>query len=323
MNRSHYVRILPAGLLLVIFQLFQPASVSAQRIKSYDQEIPDTEVSFKMVAIPAGSYTIGSPAGSPGMENDERPQKQIVLSAFWMGEKEVTFAEWDLYFKDTEIPQLKNIDGVSRPTAQYIDLTWGMGRKADHPTNSMSQQAAMAYCKWLYDKTGIFYRLPTEAEWEYACRAGNSAIYPFGNSPAQLKEYGYFKDNSGGKYQETGKLKPNAWGLYDILGNLSEWTLDQYQENAYANMDSKDPFSMPEKRYPRVVRGGSYLDDANELRCANRIPSKSAWNQRDPQIPKSKWWLTDGMFVGFRIVRPVKTPTKEEIESFYAAFMDN
>src|SRR5690606_5324842 len=178
MNRSRYVRILPAGLLVVIFQFFQPAIVSAQRIKSYDQEIPDTDVSFKMIAIPAGSYTIGSPAGSPGMENDERPQKQIVLSAFWMGEKEVTFAEWDLYFKDTEIPQLKNIDGVSRPTAQYIDLTWGMGRKANHPTNSMSQQAAMAYCKWLYDKTGIFYRLPTEAEWEYACRAGNSAIYP-------------------------------------------------------------------------------------------------------------------------------------------------
>lgn len=275
-----------------------------------------------MVAIPAGTFTIGSPSGSPGMEDDESPQKRITLSAFWMGEKEVTFAEWDLFFKNMELPQQKNIDGVSRPTAQYIDLTWGMGRNPKHPTNSMSQQAAMAYCKWLYDKTGVFYRLPTEAEWEYACRAGNSAIYPFGNSPEQLKEYGFFKENSQGKFQETGKLKPNALGLYDILGNLAEWTTDQYLENGYAEMDSKDPLTLPAKRYPRVVRGGSYLDDANELRCANRIPSQSAWNQRDPQIPKSKWWLTDGMFVGFRVVRPVKTPSKEEIERFYAAFMD-
>lgn len=323
MNGSRLLTIRTAGLLLFIIQLVRPGDSSAQRIKSYVQEIPGSGVSFKMIAIPAGSYNIGSPSGSPGVENDERPQKNIAISAFWMGEKEVTFAEWDLFFKNVELPQQKNIDGVSRPTAQYIDLTWGMGRSPRHPTNSMSQQAAMAYCKWLYDKTGVFYRLPTEAEWEYACRAGNSAIYPFGNSPAQLKEYAYFQDNSQGKFQETGKLKPNSWGLYDMLGNLSEWTLDQYVENGYASMNSKDPYNPPTKRYPRVVRGGSYLDGANELRCANRIPSKSDWNQRDPQIPKSKWWLTDGMFVGFRIVRPVKTPSKEEIESFYGAFMDN
>lgn len=321
MNES-IIRVFVAGFLLTCFLLVHSTNVVAQRIKSYVQEIPGSDVTFKMIAVPAGSFTIGSPAGSPDMENDERPQKQITLSAFWMGEKEVTFAEWDLFFKNMELPQQKNIDGVSRPTAQYIDLTWGMGRKPTHPANSMSQQAAMAYCQWLYKTTGVFYRLPTEAEWEYACRAGNSAIYPFGNSPAQLKEYGYFKENSGGKFQETGQLKPNAWGLYDMLGNLSEWTMDQYLENGYGEMKSKDPFSIPTKRYPRVVRGGSYLDDAAELRCANRIPSRSGWNQRDPQIPKSKWWLTDGMFVGFRVVRPEKTPTESEINSYYAAFMD-
>lgn len=296
--------------------------VHAQRIKSYTQEIPGTDVSFKMIAIPAGTFTIGSPAGSPGRESDEGPQKSISLTAYWMGEKEVSFAEWDLFFKDMQMPQQKNIDGVSRPTAQYIDLTWGMGRSPHHPTNSMSQQAAMAYCKWLYEKTGVFYRLPTEAEWEYACRAGNPALYPFGNSPEQLKEYGYFKANSEGKYHETGNLKPNAWGLYDILGNLSEWTLDQYVENGYATMKSSDPMAIPTRRYPRVARGGSYLDDASALRCANRIPSRSEWNQRDPQIPKSKWWLTDGMFMGFRLVRPLKTPAKEEIEKFYEAYLD-
>jgi formylglycine-generating enzyme required for sulfatase activity len=309
-------------LLFAAFLFVLTATASAQRIKSYVQEIPGTDVRFKMIAIPAGSLVIGSPAGSAGREVDEGPQKNILLSAFWMGEKEVTFAEWDLFFKNLDLPQQKHIDGVSRPTAQYIDLTWGMGRNPGHPANSMSQQAAMAYCKWLYDKTGVFYRLPTEAEWEYACRAGNSAAYPFGNDLSQLREYGYFKDNSEGKFQETGKLKPNAWGLYDILGNLSEWTLDQYVENSYSSMKMKDPMNVPTKRYPRVARGGSYMDDEKELRCSNRIPSQSAWNQRDPQIPKSKWWLTDGMFVGFRLVRPMKTPAKEEIERFYEAFLD-
>src|SRR5690606_3991413 len=124
-----------------------PGLVYGQRIKSYTQEIPGTDVSFKMVAIPAGSFTIGSPEGAPRRESDEGPQKTLTISAFWMGEKEVTFAEWDLFFKNAQLPQQKNIDGVSRPTAQYIDLTWGMGRSPRHPANSMSQQAAMAYCK--------------------------------------------------------------------------------------------------------------------------------------------------------------------------------
>src|SRR5690606_22141320 len=109
MNDSRYVRVLAAGVLTLVVQFSQPSDVSAHRIHSCVQELAGTEVSVTMLAIPAGSYTIGSPAGSPGMENDERPQKQVTLSAFWMGEKEVTFAEWDLYFKDTEIPQLKNI----------------------------------------------------------------------------------------------------------------------------------------------------------------------------------------------------------------------
>ena len=268
---------------------------------------------------------IGSPSTESGREDDEGTQKKVSVTEFWMSEHEVTFAEWDVFFKNIDVPQTKAIalDAVSRPTAQYIDLTWGMGRDGKQPTNSMSQAAAIMYCKWLYVKTGIFHRLPTEAEWEYACRAGTTAAFSFDNNPQRLKEYAFYKDNSGGKFQKVGQLKPNAWGLYDMLGNLSEWTLDQYDPTAYQKLpdNAKDPVVPPASRYPRVVRGGSYLSEAKECRCANRISSLADWNKRDPQIPKSRWWLTDGMAVGFRLVRPAKQPPKEEIETFFAQYL--
>lgn len=293
----------------------------AQDFTTYDQTISGSTVSFKMAAIKGGKFTIGSPVTERGREVDEGPQKEVEVAPFWMGVKEVTFAEWDLYFKDNTLPQSKTIDGITRATPQYIDLTWGMGRDAKHPTNSMSHTAAMMYCKWLYNKTGIFFRLPTEAEWEYACRAGSTTAYPFGNDAQSLKEYGYFKDNGSGKFHLVGQLKPNAWGLYDMLGNLSEWTLDQYNASYYETISEKNPITIPGAKYPKTVRGGSYLDEANNLRCANRIASDANWNVRDPQIPKSKWWLTDGMFVGFRVVRPLIQPSKEEIEKFYNLYL--
>ncbi|HEY9049492.1 MAG TPA: SUMF1/EgtB/PvdO family nonheme iron enzyme, partial [Ohtaekwangia sp.] len=193
--------------------LLSASHLSAQNFETYEQTIPGTSVTFKMVAIPAGSFTIGSAPSDSRKEQDETPQKKVELSPFWMEEHEVTFAEWDAFFKNMDIPQTKAIavDAVSRPTAQYIDLTWGMGRDAKQPANSMSQQAGIMYCKWLYEQTGIFYRLPTEAEWEYACRAGNSAVVS--NDPNSLQEYGFFKNNSGSKYHKVMQLKPNAFGL--------------------------------------------------------------------------------------------------------------
>lgn len=304
-----------------MFLLCLVTTMRAQKIKAYSDTIPGSEVAFKMVPVPGGSFTIGSPHGEKGRDIDESPNTRITLSAFWMGEKEVTFAEWDLFFHDMDLPVNKAIDGVSRPTPQYVDLTWGMGRTPNHPANSMSQQAAIMYCKWQYDKTGVFYRLPTEAEWEYACRAGNTATYAYGNDPQKLAEHGYFDKNSGGTYHTTGELVPNAWGLYDMLGNLSEWTLDPYAENSYGELKHIDPLIIPKRRYPCVARGGSYQDEAKALRCANRIASDPSWNKRDPQMPKSNWWLTDGMFMGFRIVRPVKQPTEGEAELFYQFFL--
>ena len=136
-----------------------------------------------------------------------------------------------------------------------------------------------------------------------------------------LIEHGYFKENSQGKFHHVGEKKPNAFGLYDMLGNLSEWTLDQYESTYYTKIELKDPFNSPVSKYPKTVKGGSYLDPATELRCSNRIASNADWNKRDPQIPKSKWWLTEGMFVGFRVVRPVKQPSKEDVEKFFSLYI--
>jgi formylglycine-generating enzyme required for sulfatase activity len=307
---------------LFAFLIISAVSISgsAQAPAPFVQTIPGTDVKIKLVAIPAGSFMMGSPADERNRDNDEGPQKKVEVSAFWMAEHETTFAEWDAFFKNMEVPQTKAIavDAVSRPTAQYIDLTWGMGRDSNQPANSMSQQAGIMYCKWLYNQTGVFFRLPTEAEWEYACLAGASKT-----DPKNLLRTAYFKDNSGGKYHKVRQLDANAWGLYDMLGNLSEWTLDQYDPNAFSKLaaNAKNPTVPPGAKYPRTAKGGSYLDDAKELRCANRIPSSPDWNKRDPQIPKSRWWLTEGMYMGFRIIKPAQQPSKEEVEKFYASYL--
>jgi formylglycine-generating enzyme required for sulfatase activity len=132
---------------------------------------------------------------------------------------------------------------------------------------------------------------------------------------------GFSKENSGAKFHAVKQKKPNAWGLYDMLGNLSEWTIDQYDPAYYQKINANDPTTKPGSKYPRTIRGGSFLDEAKQLTCTNRIPSATDWNKRDPQIPKSRWWLTDGMFIGFRVVRPVKQPSTEEIEAFYAQYL--
>lgn len=297
------------------------AQVDSSQFKPYKQKIPESSHEYAFTPIKGGTFMMGSPATEKNRKADEGPQKQITLSPFWIGTFEVTHDQFGVFFRDENLSQGSKVDAVTRPTAQYIDLSWNMGKDGGYPVNSMSVDAAMMFCRWLYDKTGIFYRLPTEAEWEYACRAGSKTTYFFGNDVTLLNQYAWTKTNSKGKYQKVGQKKPNAWGLYDMLGNVAEWTLDQYNPDYFKVAEDKDPLIKPTKRYPRSVRGGSYLDAPASMRSAARLNSVLEWNVRDPQIPKSRWWLTDGMFVGFRIVRPFIQPTKEEIENFYKLYL--
>lgn len=246
------------GAWAILLVLFFNLGVRAQTPKTYVQKIPGTDRVFTMVGIPSGKFTIGSK--SILADSDEAPVAEVELEAFWMCNHEVTFGEWDAYFKDQSIPQVKNMDGITRATPQYIDLTWGMGREPNHPANSMSQQAAIMYCRWLYAKTGLFFRLPTEAEWEYACKSNEKAV-----DAASLGDVAWFAGNSEGKFQLVMGKKPNAWGLFDMLGNLSEWTLDQYDPQYYATIPKANPVSPPGPRYPRVARGGSFMDQTNQL----------------------------------------------------------
>jgi formylglycine-generating enzyme required for sulfatase activity len=167
----------------------------------------------------------------------------------------------------------------------------------------------MEYCRWLSAKTGKVYRLPTEAEWEYACRAGTNTAYSFGDDPGKLGDHAWYVENAE-KPQPVGKKKPNPWGLFDMHGNVSEWCLDHYASDAYStfakSQPAKGPVVLPTaKEYPYVARGGNWDSDADRLRTAARLASNPEWSVQDPQRPQSIWWHTDATFVGFRVVRPL------------------
>lgn len=304
--------------------------VTAQQVadsfNSYSQAIAGTEIKFKMMPVNGGSFKMGSEPSEKLRKPDEGPAKEVFVSSFWIGAYEVTYDEYDAFFKDESFSiNQPAADAVTRPSPPYIDLTLGMGKQGGFPANSMSQYGALMYCRWLYKKTGLFYRLPTEAEWEYACRAGSKTVYFFGTDTTGLSNYAWYKNNSEDKYHKTGLKLPNKFGLYDMLGNVAEWTLDQYDENYFKRQElaSKNPLIAPTSRYPRTLKGGNYQDETMVLRSANRLRSNPDWNRRDPQIPRSRWWNADAPFIGFRVVRPATKPSEDEINKFFALYLDN
>lgn len=285
---------------------------------------------FAMVAIPGGEFRMGSPSGATGAKADEHPRHDVRVSPFWMGRHEVT---WGLYYpfmlaihqrhpdgslRGTRATQLADV--VSAPTVPYIDMTFGMGEGPEFPAVCMTQHAASKFCQWLSLKTGHYYRLPTEAEWEFACRAGSSEDYHFGSDPGRLGDYAWFWDNAGDRYHEVGRKLPNQWGLHDMLGNVREWCLDQYAPGTYAARDALqddssrvDPIVRALQLHPRVARGGSFYDDAADCRAASRSASTPDWQRQDPELPQSRWYLTDAHWLGFRVVRPLAIPSAEEM----------
>ncbi len=278
------------------------ASGKPEPMKPYKQLIPGSDTPYEMVPIPGGKFTMGNSAVP-----DESPEHEVALEPFWMAAREVTWNEYRLFMFATISGEEQGnniaVDAVSRPTKPYVEMSFGMGIEG-YPAISMTHHAASKYAQWLSAKTGHFYRLPTEAEWEYACKA-NAPV------PTELEEVAVIKRR---QYEKVGTKKPNAFGLYDMLGNVMEWTTDQYYADAYKNPKSWYPSETP---YPHTARGGSWADPVKRVSCTARFPSDPSWKQQDPNLPKSIWYHTDALGLGFRLVRPAKVPSPEEMHRYW------
>ena len=326
-------------------QIAKTPDGDAAAMKAYTEKSAlSGDAAYDLIPIPGGEFTIGSPATEKDRKEDEGPQKKVKIEPFWMGKLEITWEMYRPYMENgksrnkngslnrdsnlmtPEPPEKKDgetlTDTVTQPTPPYVPMHFEMGGEGygkAFPAVGMTQHAASKFCEWLSAQTGHFYRLPTEAEWEYACRAGTTTTYSFGDDVSKLGEYAWFAENSEFQYQKVGTKKPNPWGLYDMHGNVSEHVLDQYLPDAYSKLKDGDTgtFVPAPNRYPTSTRGGNWDADPAALRSAARVGSSPDWKIIDPQIPKSIWYFTNAPFLGFRIVRPLKTPPVEEMHRYW------
>ncbi len=304
----------------------EPATVS--KFESFTETIPNSTVSFRMVAIPAGEFTLGSDEKTA--RDDEKPAKKVRISRFFMAETEVSWDEFLAFYGQTGAEgrttdtngskSVVEVDAITGPTPPYgqPDQNWGLGKR---PAITMRYKAAETYCEWLSKVTGKKYRLPTEAEWEYACRANTSGPYFFEGNPqkysrsglwnkitgvdtTRINTYVIYAENGEGKTQNPDRVKANPFGLKNMLGNVAEFCSDWYAPDAYKNItdgtvDPKGPASGEE----RVIRGGSFKSEPEDVRCSARDFTRSVdWMKTDPQMPKSIWWYSDCNMIGFRVV---------------------
>ena len=309
--------------------------------KDFEETVPGTSVHISMKAIPAGTFTMGSPEKEAFRRDDEGPQRKVSVSAFFMAETEVTWDQYWGFYNETmsegRTPPEKiyannnrpDVDAVSGPTPPFgfPDQGWGMGTR---PAITMTHYAAETFCQWLSLKTGKKYRLPTEAEWEYAVRGGTETPYFFEGSPKKFSNEGFWRhftsadttringyiiymNNSLGKTQEPARVAANPFGLKNMLGNVMEYCADKYSPDTYGKWADgvKDPICTDGEEF--VVRGGNYEYDAAQLRCASRGHTEhEAWLRTDPQQPKSIWWYSDIKGIGFRVVCEVPAGVKTE-----------
>ena len=266
--------------------LAQPCLAQPGDMAPYTETISGTTVSFEMLPIPAGTVELKDP------ETGET--RQVEVGPFWMARTETTWDMYDVFVYELDTPQDETdsadddengeaepspVDAVSRPSKPYIPPDRGFGH-AGYPAISLTRQGAEKFCEWLSVKTGRRYRLPTPEEWTHAAGASADTAYFFGDDPAQLSEYGWFAENTEESTQPVATKQPNPHGLHDVYGNVGEWVATK----------------------PRVLMGGAFKDPADMLTTRSSQKQDRSWNETDPQIPKSPWWLSDGPFAGFRIL---------------------
>ncbi len=307
----------------------------------YTFTIPGTDIEIDMVPIPGGSFKMGSPETESDRNPDEGPQIDVVVDPMWVARTETNWAQYQEYmnlyslFKDFEsrgeraITDDNKVDAITAPTPLYEPtFTYEYGEEPEQPAVTMTQYAAQQYTKWLSLVTGAQYRLPTEAEWEYAARGGTTTAYSWGDDPDQIDDFAWYFDNADSGTLPVGTKKPNPFGLFDMHGSAAEWTMNQYSEDGYKVFADKQPINAtdavtwPETASACVVRGGSWEMDPEQLRSAARLSSDDeAWKESDPNFPRSPWWFTDdpARGVGFRLFRSYKPLSAEKISKFWEA----
>lgn len=237
-------------------------------LEPYTESIPGTTLEFEMIPVPAGSVT---------MQTEEGP-REVSVGPFWISKTEIP---WELY--DPFVFGFDNggredpaLDAVSRPSKPYVLPGEDFGHQG-YPALGSTFNAASAFTEWLSIHTESDYRLPTGAEWVYVCEASQAGSTP--------DEQVWYAENAEQQTQPVGSSAPNEWGIHDLLGNVAEWTA--------AGPASEEP----------LVRGGSYRDAEDDVTCRAVQEYDRSWQARDPQLPKSEWWLSDAPFVGIRVIR--------------------
>lgn len=307
-------------------------TVVVSSYETFEEIVPGTSIKFKMVAIPAGEFKMGSPDNEQLRLEDEGPVRDVSLDQYFIAETEVTWDQYWAFFAETlsegrTLPESvyanngsnPDVDAISGPTPPFgiPDQGWGSG---DRPAITMTHYSAEVFCMWLSKKTGRNYRLPTEAEWEYAARGGSETPYFFEGKPNKfysenfwsklfgidtvgMNRYVSYMQNSNGKTKEPREVLANPFGLKNMYGNVMEYCADKYAADAYSKTDSKvsNPINLEGEEW--VVRGGNYQSDADKLRSASRgFTEHVKWLKTDPQQPKSIWWYSDIKGIGFRVV---------------------
>lgn len=303
----------------------------------FTEYIPGSGISFEMKAIPGGTYLMGSANDEAFRDENEGPVKEVTISPFFMARVEVTWKEYLAFFKQTgaqgktadaylNVDQ-GDVDAISGPTPPWGAPDQGWGKKT-LPAITMTHHAAEVYCQWLTEITGKTYRLPSEAEWEYAARGGTTTPYFFEGNPKKYVTQGFknklfgvdtttisgyisYSENSNARSSVPEIKGENPFGLVNMLGNVAEFCSDWYAEDAYSQYSGgklTDPTG-PETGEEHVVRGGSFRDGAEDVRSASRVATRTvAWLKTDPQMPKSIWWYSDCIHVGFRVVCETAEP---------------
>jgi formylglycine-generating enzyme required for sulfatase activity len=247
---------------------------AAEDLKPFSEKLPGGTVTLDMVPVPAGSVTL------PDVEHPGQT-KTVAIKPFYLGKTEVMWEQMDIFvyrldLTDKEV--VAGVDAANRPSTPYVPPDRGFGHEG-FAAISLSFLNASKFCEWLSKKTGKHYRLPTEAEWVYAATCGQ-AYKPM--SADELDKVAWYAGNSDEKPHEVGSKAANAWGLFDMPGNVRQYVV---------GMDGKP-----------VAMGGGFADDVAGAQILSRHVPTPDWQHTDPQNPKSKWWLSDAPWAGFRVL---------------------